>query len=263
MPAALEVVNSYVTNPSGFTAHTALSGDSFTVRAANPSSRVRLCGAWATAATVGQTRIHSPRMHDNVQGILMRHDVASTPRDKLALRPTQPLQAQDTLVVETGTTGTESDGTAYIVYYDDLPGATARFIDVAGLAGRIRNVLTQEVDVASGAAIGAYSTARAINADFDLMKGNTDYAFLGYEVDTTGLSVGLKGPDTSNFRLGGPMTTENLETRDWFVRLTERIGVPLIPIINSANKAGTFTDTAQVVSGVAAKVTWIIAELSS
>ena len=262
MPPALEVVNSYVTNPSGFTAHTIGSGDTFTVRAANPASRVRLLAAWATAATVGQTRIHSPRLHDNVQGILLRHDVASTPRDKLSLHTAQPLQAQDTLVVETGTTGTESDGTAYLVYYDDLPGATARFIDPAGLSARLVNVLTQEVDNASGASIGNYATASAINADFDLMKGNTDYAFLGYESDTTGLSVGLKGPDTSNFRVAGPMTTESIETRDWFVRLSEHFGIPMIPIVNSANKAGTFTDNFQVVSGAAAKITWIIAELS-
>lgn len=225
MGAALEVVNSYVTNPSGFTAHTALSGDSFQVRNADAGSAIALLAAWATAATVGQTRIHSPRMHDNVQGILLRHDVASTPRNKLAHPVDQILFSQDTLVVETGTTGTESDGTAYLVYYASLQGSQARFITPAEAAQRTVNLFTQEIDVTSGAAIGQYATARALNADYDLTKGNTDYAILGYESDTTGLSIGIKGPDTGNFRLGGPMTTETLETRDWFTRLSDHFSL--------------------------------------
>ena len=261
MGVCAEVVDSFVTNPSGFTAHTLVSGDTFAVRAANPSSKVWLAAAWATAATISQTRIHSPKLHDNVQGLLLRHDVASTPRDKLGASFFQPLFAQDTLVVETTTTGTESDGTGYLVYYEDLPGSQANFAMEADILPRIVNLVTVEVQNASGAAIGARCTSRAINADFDLLKGNTQYALLGYEVDTTGLSVGIRGPDTSNFRIAGPMTTETLETRDWFRRLSARLQKPCIPIINSANKAGTFIDNSQVVTGLAAKVTLVMAEL--
>ena len=261
MGAALEVINAYVTNPSGFTAMTALSGDGFGIRNADLNSDVELLQVWAAAATVGQFRIHSPKMHDNVQGLLLRHDVASTPRKKLAHPVSQKVYPQDTLVVETGTTGTESDGVGLLIYYASIPGPSGRFIDVPTADSRGVNVFTQEVDVASGATIGQYATARALNADYDLMKGNTDYALLGYEVDTTGLSVGIKGPDTGNLRLGGPMTTEQIETRRWFCDLSEFFGLPMIPVISSANKAGTFVDTAQVVTGVAAKVTLIMAEL--
>lgn len=262
MGHCMEIVDSFATNPgAAFTATTLVSGDTFAVRAANPQSDNRLVEAWGAAATVGQFRIRSPKLHDNVQGMLMRHDVASSPRGKLGEWLTQPLIAQDALIVETTGGAAESDGVGYLVYYDDLPGSAANLATFAEIAPRIANLLTVEVDNAAGAAIGQRATSRAINADFDLLKGNTQYAVLGYESDTTGLSVGLRGPDTSNFRLGGPMTTETLETRDWFVRLGQQIGKPTIPVINSANKAGTFVDNSQVVVGLAAKITWVLAEL--
>lgn len=261
MGLAMEIVDSFVTNPSGFTAHTVVSGDTFQVRAANPNSTVEMLAFWATAATVGQTRVRSPKLHDNVQGLLFRHDVASTPRDKIGSDVVQPLFAQDTLIVETGTTGTESDGDGYLVYYDDLPGSAARLTTLEAIQSRIVNLVNVEVDNVSGAAIGARSTSRALNADFDLLIANTDYALLGYESDTTGLSVGVRGPDTANLRVGGPMTTEVLETRDWFVKIGKKTGKACIPIINSANKAGTLIDNSQVVTGLAAKITLLLAQL--
>jgi hypothetical protein len=155
----------------------------------------------------------------------------------------------------------ETDGFGYVVFYDDLPGAAARLIDVPGVTARGVNLVDIEVAVAAGAAVGARSASSALNASFDLLKANTDYAVLGYEVDAVGLSVGMRGIDTGNLRIGGPMTTERIETRDFFARLSHSIGKPMIPIVNSANKGGFLIDTAQVVAGVAANVTIVAVEL--
>lgn len=264
MGMALEIVDSFATNPGTTTpaATTAFPGDVFAVRNFNSPSQAHLCAAWGAAATPGLFRIRSPRLHDNVQGIRLRHDVASTPRDKLGLYGSQQLYAQDTLIVETTGGAAETDGVGYLVYYDDLPGAAARLHSVEDVAARGVNILTVEVAVGSGAAVGARATAVAFNVTEDLLIANTDYAVLGYETDATGLSIGLRGPDTGNLRLGGPATVETVETRDWFARLSKKLGKPCIPVINSANKSGTLVDDSQVVAGVAMNVTWILVELA-
>lgn len=262
MGLAMEIVDSFVTNPgAAFTATTAVSGDTFQVRASDPSSKVRLIGIWGVAATIAQFRIRSPKLHDNVQGIMFRHDVASTARDKITDQYEQPLFPQDTLIVESSGGAAESDGVGYCTYYDNLAGSDARLATADSIDARVVNLVNVEVDNVAGAAIGTRSTSRALNADFDLLIANTDYALLGYEVDTPGISVGIRGPDTANLRVGGPMTTEVLETRDWFAKLSRKFGIASVPIINSANKGGTLIDNSQVVVGLAAKVTLIMAQL--
>lgn len=262
MGMAYEVVNFFVTNPGAApVATTPLAGDSATIRSFNPPARAWLVDVWGAEATAGIVRVRSPRLHDNVQGLRFRV-IAATMRALLSEYEIQDLYAQDTLVVEIGGGAAESDGAALLIAYDDLPGADPRLGTIEQITPRIANLVNVEVAVGAGAAIGQYATPVASNATFDLLVANTDYALLGYEVDANGLSVGIRGIDTGNLRVGGPMTTERLETRDWFVRLNRKTGRPTIPILNSANKAGTLVDTAQVVAGVAANVTLCLAELN-
>ena len=72
-----------------------------------------------------------------------------------------------------------------------------------------------------------------------------------------------RGADTGNLGIGGP-GNETLRhvTREWFVRLTERFGIPLIPVFNYANKAGILLDGAQDENGADTTVTSIFAELA-
>lgn len=264
MGMAIEVVDQFVTNPGGtFTAMTTFSGDTQTVRNFDPPAKAHLVDLWSAENTPGIVRIRSPRLHDNVQGIRQRVGVANTPRGLLPEFVIQDLYAQDALIVEATGGAAETDGLGYLVYYDDLPGAAARLHTLEDLASRIVNIVTVETDVAGGAAVGARATAVAFNVTEDLLIANTDYAVLGYECDATGISVGLRGPDTGNLRLGGPATTERIETRDWFARLSRKLGKPCIPVINSANKSGTLVDNSQAVAGVAMNIVWQLAQLAA
>jgi hypothetical protein len=261
MGNAWEIIDTFVTNPgAAITATAPFPGDTLAVRNFSDPNGAYLIDVYAQGATAGILRIRSPRLHDNVQGIRFRN-IAAINRGLLSEWEIQRLYAQDSLITEMSGGAAETDGFGYVVFYDDLPGAAARLIDVPGVTARGVNLVDIEVAVAAGAAVGARSASSALNASFDLLKANTDYAVLGYEVDAVGLSVGMRGIDTGNLRIGGPMTTERIETRDFFARLSHSIGKPMIPIVNSANKGGFLIDTAQVVAGVAANVTIVAVEL--
>lgn len=265
MGKALEVIDTFVTNPGvgpGLVATAPFPGDTLAIRSFDKPSRARLLDVWATAATTGAARIRSPRLHDNVQGIRFR-DIAAQNRALLPDGLTQELYSQDVLITEMFGGAAETDGLSMLVCYDDLGGSDANLFAWEAIAPRIVNLVNVEVAQAAAAAVGARSNSVAISGTFDNLIGNTQYAILGYEVDANGLSIGIRGPDTGNYRLGGPMTTERLETRDWFKSMGEATGLPCIPVINSANKGGTLVDNAQVIVGVACNITLIMAELSA
>lgn len=266
MGKAMEVIDTYHTATAAETALvavTAYSGDVLTVRNFPDANRAWLGDLWTVAATDGIARVRSPLLHDNVQGLRFRMDGATGARDLLTEYDRQQLHAQDALILEIQSGATETDGLSYLNYYEDLPGADARLSNIDALLPRIVNLVNVEVACASAAVIGNRCTSVAMNATFDLLRANTDYAVLGYEVDVVGQSIGIRGPDTGNLRIGGPATVERMETRDWFVRLGKRLGVDTIPIINSANKSGTLIDNCQVVTGVAMNVTLVMAQLSA
>lgn len=263
MGKALQVVSGRVTNAGGnFTALTVDTGDSFQVQNFTAPGQAWLLDTWALGATAGISRIHSPKMHDNVQGIRTKF-LAATPTPLLCDGPLQPMQAQDTFTWEINDAGTETDCASLLMYYTDLPGSDARLFDPASVYGRIRNLLTVEQTLTTGSTLGDYGGSAAINTNFDLLKGNTDYAVLGYLTDTSILTLGLRGPDTSNNRVGGPGTTNRVDTRRWFVQLSERTGLPCIPVINAANKGGTLTDAVHNASGTTVVIEWLFAELAS
>ena len=101
------------------------------------------------------------------------------------------------------------------------------------------------------------------------MKANTDYALVGYLVSpVAGQTVGecgcvrWRGVDTGNLGVGGPGSdTDRWLTSQWFLWLSERTGLPLVPVFNSANRAGILLDIAQDENGVDVLVTSIFAEL--
>lgn len=261
MGRAIEVLSGRATNPAATpTALTLSTGDSLTVRNANPGSKIQLQNVWASAATAGLVRVRSPRLHDNVQGIRLG-TVAATTRGLLADEVEQALYAQDQLIVEITGGGAEVDAASILIEYDDLPGADARLETYESIAARIRNILTVETSHTTGATAGDYSGGVALNSSFDLLKANTDYALLGYECSVEILTVGWRGPDTGNVRIGGPGTREGIETRDWFIGLAHGMQAPAIPIINSANKAGTQVDLVATQTATAVLVRSILAEL--
>jgi len=262
MGRAIEVVGGHVTNVSTtITAMTANTGNSFTVRNFSDPARAWLDGLWAQAATAGVIRVRSPKLHDFTQGIRFT-DVAAVSRTLIPEGLSQMLYAQDNLTFEMSGGASETDAGAMLIYYEDLPGVDARLATWDQVASRILFVLTVEVSVTNPTTAGDWSAGTAINATFDLLKANTDYAILGYQAASAVGAVAVVGPDLGNLRAGGPGTTESIETRSWFKRLSQNTGRPYIPIINSANKAGTNAAVIHTTASGSTTVDLVMAQLS-
>jgi hypothetical protein len=184
---------------------------------------------------------------------------------------TQRLVPQDTLTLEINTAAGAGviEQAAMLIYYADLPGNAARLIGIDELLKRTQNMWTTEINIAPGVA-GGYSGQVAINSTFDNFKANTDYALVGYSVDTRCTAVRFTSPDFSNLGVGGPgiaqgaanQSTNKPVTERWFYHLTECLGIPLIPVFNAANKFGTLVDVMQDNGGAAVVVTAYLAELA-
>jgi|SRR6185503_10163728 len=270
--AAMELLTGFVTAPSTTqTALTMASGNSLTIRNAAPDSPVQLITAWVDCQIRGLLRIRSPKMHDNVQGIRLGTNATEVqPLLDMTLR--QRLYPQDTLTVDLSgsVTGGDIETACLLVYYPDLPGQSARLVTPESLKGRIRNLVTVENSIATGTA-GGYSGEEALNADFDVLKANVDYALLGYllspvagQTDGECAAVRWRGADTGNLGIGGPGSdTDKHLTERWFVHLSERTGLPCIPVFNMSNKAGILVDAAQDENGLDVLVHSIFAELGN
>jgi len=265
MGRALEVVTGFVTAPGTvFTAWTLAAGNSATIRNADLASRILLLQLWGDNQVAGTMRIRSPKLHDNVQGL--RFDITASEVDPLIpIGAAQRLFPQDVLILElTGSAvGGDIETGAFLVYYDNLPGTDARLATWEEIRPRIVHLVTVENTLALGTA-GGYSGEEAINAEFDLLKANTDYALLGYLVDAECAVVRWRGSDFGNLGLGGPGNEVDRQlTKSWFVQLTQAYGIPLIPVFNSANRAGLLVDGVQDENGTDVTVTTILAELGA
>lgn len=261
MGLGAEIITGRVTNPGAvFTAVTPATGDNFTVRNYQFQAAAYVETLWGLEGTAGTVRVRSPRMHDNVQG-LRANVTAGTPQPLLPYEVEQPLYPQDTLIVEMTGGAAETDVVSLLNWYADVPGVDARLHTWDEIKPRIKNILTIETAHNTGATLGDYGGGVAINSSFDLLKANTDYAILGYLTSVSVCSVGYRGPDTGNLRIGGPGSNQRIESRDWFVELSRSSGRPFIPVINSANKAGTTIDLVHNAGAVAVTVDSIVAEL--
>lgn len=262
MGQAWEVITGRALNPgAGPTALGANTGDSFQVRSTPDNQNAQLQGIWGFAATAGLLQLRSPRMHDVVRGL--RYVLsANVVRNLLPDEAFTPMFSQDPLTFEIGGGGAETDTGALLLYYPDLGGAQQRVYSWETIKPLIVDMATIEVAVTAPATAGDWSAGTAINATNDNLKGNADYAILGYTVGTLCTAVGIKGADTSNFRVGGPGPVEPIETRDWFVSLSKNTGLPAIPVVNQANRASTLVHVC-INTATAVTVDLVVARLSS
>lgn len=263
MGLALELITATVTAAAAAgSAMAAAAGNSLTVRSAPMESDVRLLAAWVDVQTAGFFRIRSPRLHDNVQGIRF-FDVVSETSPLWPMRVYQKLFPQDALVLEIAGAAVAGDieSACMLFWYADLPGVEARLIAPEEVRSRGKFLVGVENTLALGVA-GGYSGEEAINAEFDLLKANTDYALVGYQVSAECAAVRWRGVDTGNLGVGGPGHELLKEmTGSWFLMLSEAVGLPLVPVFNSANKAGILVDGVQDENGVDVTVTSLLVEL--
>jgi len=245
MGAVLDTVTFQTTAPGAtFTAATPATGDSLTVRNTALTDPIFLLNHWVWNHNLGgTTRIRSPKLHDNVQGIRREVILGQVDFTESLVLP-QRLWPQDTLIVEmTGdTTAGYIDIGSMLIYYANFPGIAATLIDLPTLQKNVINLFSNIVSITSGTT-GGYSGAAAINSTEDLFIANTWYAVLGMIVNARVASVCLRGPDTGNLRASvpGEPGKQDVYAR-WFPLLTAWYGIPLIPCFNSANKASTFID---------------------
>src|SRR3972149_11469867 len=207
MGKAMELLTGYVTGAAGtdMDALTMLSGNSLTLRNAKEGSKIWLISAWAlNQANDTWLRIRSPRLHGNVEGMTFAIEAGNV-KPLFPMGAKQELVSQDTLVVEMMDAGAASDldYACLLVYYEDLPGIDGRFITLAEFEERsknfisVRNTLTLDTD-------GTYDAEEAINAEFDLLKANTDYALIGAHTRDRIPCIRYRGTDTGNLGVGIP-----------------------------------------------------------
>ena len=263
MPA-LELIGGQATQPSTtFTALTMNAGNSNTVRNTNSDVNPILLNAWTDCQAGGNLRIRSPRLHDNVQGIRLV-SIIGEPWPLLPFGRSQNLISQDTLTLEITGSNTAGDieCAGFLIYYPELPGVNARFIDADELNTRGVNIMGQENTLATGTA-GGWSGQEAINAEFDNFKANTDYALVGYLTSAECCSIRWQGADSGNLGVGGPGNiAPQMGTADWFRKLSDFYKLPLIPVFNSANKNAILIDAHQDENGADPTVTSIFVELA-
>jgi len=262
MGSAIEVISGRAVNPgAAFTALTPSSGASFTVRSFQFSDGAYVDGMWAKGGTAGLFRVRSPRLHDNVQGIKFNY-LVNNPRNWLYGYQSQIVEPQDNLVAEITGGAAETDTGYLALYYNNLPGLQARVEGWDAVKPRIANLVTVQVAVAGAGTLGDWSAGTALNATQDLLKANVDYALLGYTTDTQVGAIAVQSSDTGNLKIGGPGTTEAIETWDYFVEQERLSGRPYIPILNAANKQSTLVFQQDNLAGATINVFLNMAELA-
>lgn len=244
-------------------AATVATGDSLQIKNLAGAGNAWLLQLWADHQVAGEVRVRSPKFHDNVDAIRSRVQIGLLD-PLLPFGAPQPLYPQDVLTVELSGSAVAGDIESAVlqVYYPDLPGQNARLATWEAIKGRIVNLVGQRIAITLGSTAG-YNGARAINADTDLLQANTDYAVLGMSTNTECAAICLRGPDTGNLRVSVPGEPGHLvhHTNYWFKRLSIAYNMPLIPIINSANKGGTLIDCVNDENGGTANIVVWLAQL--
>lgn len=262
MGKALRVISGHATNPgAAVAALTPNTGDSFTVMDFASTSKAYLGAIWCENAAGGVLSIHSPRMHDNVQGIRLQVPAANQVQE-LPRLAAEPLYPNDPLTVAMSGGAAETDVLSYLTYYDDLPGVDAQLETWEAIQPNIAHLMGLEIDLVSGATVGDYGGSRAMNADFPQLKADTNYAVLGYTCAVAFATLGITGPDTGNTRIGAPGTTNTWDTGDFFVQLSKELGKPCIPVIKANNAPGTSIDLVSTAAATASHVSLILAQLA-
>lgn len=238
-------------------------GDSFAVKSGTPGKMTRILQAWSDVQVAGAGRIRSPRMHDNVQGLRFATIIGDV-RPVMPWGVSQRVYENDVLVVELAGSAVAGDieHIVMLLYYEDLPGISGRFVSSEDVQRRGLNVSMVENTIATGIA-GGYSGGEAINVEFDQFHAGGLYALIGYLVNVEAAAVCWRGPDTGNLRVAGPADeTERELTSSWFMRLSDAFKLPLIPVIAAENKAATLIDAVQDENGADTLVTSIFVELA-
>lgn len=275
MGLALETIVGYVASGTGSTTYDALTNNanqSFTVRAYN-NGEAFLEDAWAaTSAAQWLLSIKSPRLHDDVKGLLYAVNAYTNTGSTVIFNPNslmpgfqqQKLYSTDVLsVTANAATATNKFVGVFNVRYEDLGGVNARLYGWEEVRGSIRNLVGIEVQPQASATVGVFGTGVAVNSVDQRLKANTDYAWLGWQTSIPVAAVVMNGVDLGNLYVGGPGYYDNALTGSFFIEKSLQYNTAHIPVINSNNQGGTFVSVADITASTHPNVTLMFAELGS
>lgn len=240
---------------------TANSGDPLGVRYFEPGSVCELVNVIGQGTTPPRRfRITSPRLHDNVTGVSWQ--IAENPTEFMYPADwAQPLFQNDVLVVSMDAAASSDTVAILQVYYSNLAGVNANLRTWAQVKNNIINIKPVEVDCTSSATIGAWSDTLLTTTENQL-KAEYSYALLGFTESANLACVGIKGVDTGNLRIVCPAASPTLKLTDYFVYMSNMLGVPFIPVINANNRFATYISVAANTASASSNVFPIFAQLS-
>src|SRR6266536_337237 len=243
---------------------TANSGDSLSVANFNTGG-ARVLEAWAidnaNVLEISWVYTRPEATHDQQRGL--RRMIPGTTYGAVAARGALPLLAgaevinlfkSDTATINVSGTAADNVVMSYVTEYDDLPGASAVFINGGQLAGMHKSTLGIRVDAAASVTAGAYGATRAINADDDRLHANTWYAIVGWTTQIAVTTISLIGPDWGGQRIGGPGGVMMQMSDTWFLDQSDKWGKALIPCFNSNNKGNILVQIADDATSTSPKI---------
>lgn len=255
MPYGIETVVGGYTAAATATvqAFTANSAQSFNVRALAGNTTAEIAQIWTQSSAAGLTRIRSPRLHDDVVGVEVAH-LTNNCSPLTGENFAQTVYSQDTLIVEDSwivAPAAVTQGMAFQVYYQDVPGISANFKSWSEIAPLVQSYYGVYVTATSAAAPQNWGTGVAINSSQDNFKANSWYALIGYQTNVRFTAFSVLGTDLGNLYFGGPGSVDPIVTRQYFYNLEKITGKPSIPVINSQNKGATLIQVADNVASTA------------
>lgn len=205
-------------------------------------------------------------MHDDVNGIRLAAPAAVT-QWSAEQQFNQALYSQDALTVEgyfTAAPTVTHHAVAYLqVYYTTVPGIAANLRHWAEVQPNVVNYLCVPVTAASSGTAGQWGAGVAINHTVDVFKANTLYALIGYLTPITFGAFTIQGVDVGNLQIGAVASTDAVQTRSYFARLSTLTGKATIPVINSQNKGATNLFVSHYVTSTTYETSLIFAQLSA
>lgn len=262
MGLAVDTISTFVANPGAAgAAVTVATGDSLTVRNFAATDFAKLTKIIRVGATEGFVQVTSPLLHDDVRGVRFQTaespSVLSFPRDI-----GQPLQPSDTLAVSVSGGTAETDQAVLQVYYSNVLGTAARLHMWGDIAQNVKNVKIVDTVCDASGTQGQWKDT-VITTTEDLLHVNSDYAVLGVLCDQNLAAVGVRGQETGNLRVCTVGTTTTDDTSDAFIRESEKLGVPYIPVFSPLNKGSIFASVVNDGSHASVHVQLVLAELTS
>lgn len=242
------------------TAVTAGAGSTFTVRNSTFTAPITLIDMWRKSTHKGEAQITSPKLVPVSNGIRVQPP-AGLADFLLPGPPFQNLTPQDLLTINDNGTAADVDMIAVQSYYSDLPGVSMTLKYPGDIEGVTDFVFGWPVSCTSSGTAGAQNST-VVTTTIDSSTANVWYALLGYTVDVSVGCVGLSGVDTSASFIGGPGDIIPRFTRRYFADLSDRTGMPCIPLWNAANKGNTNIVLIDNAASTAVNVTMILAQLN-